>query len=93
VRRCEDCHSTDAPFFFGEVDVDSPVALERPSKKKMVEFQDINPFYAWVFAFSFVFRPWLKVIALACSAVLAGVLLLYALKALGCVARFLAEQE
>jgi len=93
VRRCEDCHSTDAPFFFGEVAVDSPVALERPSKKKMVEFQDINPFYAWVFAFSFVFRPWLKVIALACSAVLAGVLLLYALKALGCVARFLVEKE
>jgi hypothetical protein len=93
VRNCEDCHSPDAPFFFGDVTIDTPIVSERESTKKMIEFQNISPFYTWVFAFSFVFRPWLKVLVLACSVVLAGVLLLYALKALGCVARVLAEED
>ena len=92
VRRCEDCHSTDAPFFFGAVAIDSPIAAERDSVKKMVEFQDIDAFYAWAFAFSFVFRPWLKVVALGSCAVLAVVLLLYALKALACIVKVLAEE-
>jgi hypothetical protein len=93
VRACEDCHSTDAPFFFGEVDIDSPLVSERDSVKKMVEFQDISEFYAWAFAFSFVFRPWLKLVVLGSCAVLAAVLLLYALRALACVVQVLAEQD
>jgi hypothetical protein len=93
VRRCEDCHSTDAPFFFGQVAVDSPIVSERDSAKRMVEFQDINAFYAWAFAFSFVFRPWLKVVTLGSCAILAGVLLLYALRALACIAKALVGGE
>jgi hypothetical protein len=93
VRRCEDCHSTDAPFFFGEVAVDSPIVSERDSVKKMVEFQDIDAFYAWAFAFSFVFRPWLKVVALGSCGLIGVVLLLYGLKALACVVKMLAEED
>lgn len=89
VRRCEDCHSTDAPFFFGEVAVDSPVVTEQKTSKEMVEFQDISRFYAWAFAFSFVFRPWLKVVALCCCGLIGVVILLYGLKALVCVAKTL----
>jgi len=66
---------------------------ERDSVKKMVEFQGINAFYAWAFAFSFVFRPWLKVVTLGSCAILAAVLLLYALKALACVVKVLAEGD
>ncbi|MBN2183206.1 MAG: hypothetical protein JW715_14940, partial [Sedimentisphaerales bacterium] len=87
VRYCTDCHATDAPFFFGDVKIDSPVVEERDSFVRMVEFQDVGPFYAWAFAASFVFRPWLKIIALASSAILAGVLLLYALRALACIVK------
>jgi hypothetical protein len=93
VRYCTDCHATDAPFFFGAVVIDSPVGSQRGSFKKMFEFQDINPHYAWAFAFSFVFRPWLKVIALGSAAIIAVVLLLYALKALGSVVKVLAGQD
>ena len=92
IRSCGDCHSTDAPFFFGEVAIESSVVAERDSVKKMVEFQDIDAFYAWAFAFSFVFRPWLKVVALGSCAVLAVVLLLYALRALACIVKVLAEE-
>ena len=91
VRRCEDCHSTDAPFFFGEVEIDNPLAGEEVGKKEMVEFQDISSFYAWAFAFSFVFRPWLKVVALCSCGLIGLVLLLYVLKALACVVNALAK--
>ena len=91
VRRCEDCHSTDGPFFFGEVEIDSPLAAEQDTAKEMVEFQGINSFYAWAFAFSFVFRPWLKVVALGSCALIGVVLLLYGLKALACVVKALSQ--
>jgi Zn-finger protein len=93
VRRCEDCHATDSPFFFGKVTVDSPIVAERVSVKKMVEFEDLNPLYMWLFSFSFVFRPWLKVVAIGACVILAGILLLYALKALACVTKIFAGEE
>jgi len=92
VRYCTDCHATDAPFFFGDVTVDSPIVAGREAKR-MIEFQDINPFYAWAFAFSFVFRPMMKYICLGSCAVLGLVLLLYALKALTCVVKVLAGEN
>jgi len=92
IRYCTDCHGTKAPFFFGKVAVDTPVAADRGSRK-MVEFQDISPTYAWAFAFSFVFRPWMKMVVLVCCAVMAFVLLLYGLKALGCVVKTLAGEK
>jgi len=93
IRECEDCHSTDAPFFFSAVAVDSPIVSERDSSKEMVGFQESDRFYAWAFAFSFVFRPWLKVIALGCCGIIGGVILLYALRALACIVKLLAGRS
>jgi hypothetical protein len=93
IRYCTDCHAADAPFFFGDVAVDSPVVDERDSAKKMTEFQDIDPLYAWAFASSFVFRPMMKLVSLGSCAVLALVLLLYVLKALGCVVKVLGGEN
>jgi len=93
ARRCEECHSTDAPFFFAEVEVDTPIASEQGSVKKMIEFQELRPVYTKLFAFSFIFRPWLKVVALACCGIIGAVLLLYALRALACVAKTLAGKS
>jgi hypothetical protein len=59
----------------------------------MVAFQDISPFYAWAFSASFVFRPFFKIVGIGASGILALVLLLYGLRALGAVARVLAEDE
>lgn len=87
VRRCEDCHSTDSGFFFGLVPIDSPLESARAAVKEMVEFQGLKRGLTWFFAFSFVFRPWLKVVTLLSSLVILGVVVLYALRALGFVAR------
>jgi hypothetical protein len=93
VRNCQDCHAIDSPFFFGNVTNDSPVVADRNSVKKMVEFEGLNAFYTWIFAFSFVFRPWLKVIAIGSCVILAGIVLLYALKALAHVTKLFADKD
>jgi len=93
--ECQDCHSTKAPFFFGQVAVDGPVNAEKNADeyKKMLEFQQLPPFYTWAFAASFVFRPWMKIIAGGSCAIIAAVLLLYALKALGFITKILVNKD
>lgn len=82
VRGCDDCHSLDAPIYFGKVAIDSPLESERTSTKTMVEFAGINGFYARVFALSFVLRPWLKTITFLASLILGAIVILYAFKGL-----------
>jgi hypothetical protein len=86
VRRCEDCHSNNSPFFFGQVALDGPLKAGQGSIA-MVQLQGLDKCYEQWFAWSFMFRPWLKVVTLACCLVIAGVLLLYALRALVFVAK------
>ena len=93
VRKCQDCHSTTEPFFFGQVAVDSPIVSERDLTKEMIKFQNLPALYTRLFAMSFIFRPWMKIVAIAAAAVLAAVLLLYALKALSFVARIFVGKD
>ncbi len=92
VRSCQDCHSTKAAFSFGNVAVDSPLASKQDTRE-MVEFQEIDPLFSKLFAMSFVFRPWLKVVALASCAVLAAVLVLYVFKAIICVLNVISKED
>jgi len=92
VRYCTDCHAMDAPLFFGDVVVDSPAITGRGTMK-MIAFQKIDPYYAKAFAFSFVFRPMMKIVSLGSCAIIAVVLLLYALRVLACVVKVLAGSE
>jgi hypothetical protein len=93
--RCEDCHSTKAAFFFGQVAVDGPVHAENSDSeyKEMLEFQQLPALYTRAFAMSFVFRPWMKVVAGGSCAIIAAVLLLYALKALGFITKILVNKD
>ncbi len=93
VGKCTVCHSTNSAFFFGNVAADSPVSTLTAGGMKQYQFQGAPHSRTWAFAWSFVFRPWFKVVAIGSVAVIGVVLLLYALKALGAVARVLAEQE
>jgi hypothetical protein len=91
--RCQDCHSTDSPLFFADVEVDTPLVSEKGAVKKMIEFQEFDPVYTKLFAISFVFRPYLKVIAICSSVILGAVLLLYAFKGLAYIIKVLAEKD
>ena len=93
VGKCTVCHSTKSPFFFGKVAVDSPIVSVSNLTRTQYQFQKASHARTWFFAFSFLFRPWFKVVAIGATAVIGIVLLLYGLKALGAVAKVLAEQE
>jgi len=93
VGKCTVCHATKSPFFFGKVAVDSPIVAVSNLAKAQYEFQKTSLARTWFFAFSFIFRPWFKVVAIGATAVIGVVLLLYGLKALGAVAKVLSEQE
>lgn len=93
VGKCTVCHSTKSPFFFGKVAVDSPIMSVSNLTKPQYQFQKASHARTWVFAFSFIFRPWFKIIAIGATAVIGVVVLLYGLKALGAIAKVLSEQE
>jgi hypothetical protein len=93
VRKCQDCHTADSPFLFGLVAIDSPLKSVAGTSAEMVKFENLPRFYTQAFAWSFMFRPWLKVVAILSSVVIAGVLLLYALKVLGFVAKVVVGED
>ncbi len=93
VRNCADCHTTDSPFFFGKVEIDTPVKTANGLEyAEMIELQGINRLYMWAFNFSFVFRPMLKVVAFASCALIGMVVLAYVLKAIAAVSNACAEE-
>ncbi len=93
VGKCTVCHSTDSAFLFGSVGVDSPIAAVAGLTKPQYGFAKLDYGRTSWFAWSFVFRPWFKVVSIGASALIGIVLLLYGLRALAAVVRVLAEQE
>lgn len=86
IRSCKDCHTTDSAFFFGNVEVDTPVISDDgPEFVEMIELQGVDRLYMWAFNASFVFRPMLKVVAFGACGLIALVLLAYMVKAVGVV--------
>jgi hypothetical protein len=41
-RTCQDCHSIDAPFFFGKVCIDSPVRSQANTFKRMIDMYKVD---------------------------------------------------
>ena len=82
VNGCDDCHTTDSNFFFGEVAVDTPVLSQAETVKPMYELAGKSGTYWWSFNASFLFRPMLKTIGFICCGILAVLLLLYLMLAL-----------
>ena len=82
VNSCDDCHTTDSNFFFGNVAVDTPVASQAETVKPMYELAGKSGTYWWSFNASFLFRSMLKTIGFICCGILAVLLLLYLMLAL-----------
>ena len=86
IRGCEDCHSTNAPFYFGNITVDSPLLRAAPLTVSMTKYLNKNKAASWLFSFSFFFRPWLKYLIIFCCIIIFALITLYAFKGL---ARFM----
>lgn len=93
VRNCKDCHTTDSPVFFGSVQIDTPVKAQNgPEYMEMIELQGIKRLYMWAFNFSFVFRPFLKIVAFASCGLIGIIVLAYLLKAIAAISNACAEE-
>jgi len=93
VRGCNDCHSTNSPFYFGKVSIQTPLEMVHVEKQSMTEYLDQNQAAAWVFSFSFLFRPWLKYLILFSSIIIFAVLILYGFRGLAKVISFISTES
>lgn len=92
VRLCKDCHTTDSAFFFGKVEVDTPVKTEAGAEfVEMIQLQGIDRLYMWLFNASFVFRPMLKIVAFLSCGLIGVVILAYFLRAVSAISNACAE--
>jgi hypothetical protein len=82
VRGCNDCHSTNSPFYFGKVSIQTPLQMIRVENQSMTKFLNQNKVAAWIFSFSFLFRPWLKYLVLLSTLIIIAVLILYGFRGL-----------
>ncbi|HOK94828.1 MAG TPA: hypothetical protein PK052_00880 [Anaerohalosphaeraceae bacterium] len=94
IRQCKDCHTTDSAFFFGKVQIDTPVQIEGgPEFAEMVQLQGINRLYMRVFNFAFVFRPMLKTVAFAACGLIGLVVVAWLLKAAAALTKAFGREE
>jgi hypothetical protein len=85
ARGCADCHASDAPMYFATVAARGPVEATNGLRKEMWDMRGDDKTVASFFAFTFHFRPLLKVLVFAAALVVLAVLLLYGLRGLGAI--------
>ena len=74
------------------MEVDTPLKPAETQTEAMTRFGGLDGGYYQMFAFTFLFRPWLKGVVIVASILLGLVLLLFALKGLDVVVRAAANK-
>jgi hypothetical protein len=82
---CMDCHSSEAPFVFGQVTRSG--TGQRPPILRMHQLQGLDPTLMEVWASSFTMRTVFKVVSFCCVGVLTIILLYYGATGVGAVLR------
>jgi len=75
VKGCADCHSLDSPIYFGIVAARGPIGPKDAVSKTHLNMRGDDETVTSTFAFTFKFRPMLKVVTFGCALILLGVLL------------------
>jgi len=86
AESCQQCHSKGSAFFFGRVPAHSMVEGET-THRPMVEFMDLDANEVAHFADTFQFRSAMKTTLWVAVALVAAVVLVYALRAIGALCR------
>ncbi len=79
VKSCAECHGEKSPIYFAHVASRGPVPPPHRTSIPQWQLRGDNALVAATFAYTFLFRPTLKVLTLACAFVLFLVLLNHAL--------------
>lgn len=86
-KKCADCHSLGAALIAGKLEIPTMVKSAKGETRSQLSFQKTGAFYSWLFAFTFYFRPFLKLLIVGCIILMAGVVLLYAFRGLEAVVK------
>ena len=82
ARGCADCHATDSPIYFGAVTSRGPVEPASGVTREMLALRGDDKELVSTFAFTFNFRPMLKIICFGSALIVFGVLLSHGLAGL-----------
>ncbi|MCF7847665.1 MAG: cytochrome c3 family protein, partial [Kiritimatiellales bacterium] len=82
VKKCAECHSAKADFFFGSVAATGPLKTDRMSVKSMHEFQDVSKGFHKLFGMSFLVRSLFKTVMGGLALLIAAAILIVGLLAL-----------
>ena len=93
IRGCQDCHSPKSAFHFGKISLHSPIVSEPTATKSMLSFQKLGVVYPRLFAFTFFFRPWLKIAIMVCCFVIFVVLLKYSFRGIDRIFKIISEKD
>lgn len=74
AKGCADCHASDSPIYFASVSARGPVDPKNGITRTQMEMRGDDSAVVSTFAFTFLFRPLLKVITFTCALVVMGVL-------------------
>lgn len=85
ARGCADCHSSEAPIYLGAIAARGPVDAASGLTKAMWELRGDDKAVFATFAYSFLFRPWLKIICFTCAFVVLCVLAGFGLLAVNAI--------
>jgi hypothetical protein len=75
------------------VEIDAPYRQGEKLYRRMIDYQSESRLQAAVFSFSFLFRPWLKLLVLWTTVIIMAVVLLYGFKGLSALVKFSAGEE
>jgi hypothetical protein len=87
ARGCADCHAGDSPIYFSEVTARGPVSRLSGVSRDMLDLRGEDRTLVSLFAFTFNFRPMLKVICFGSAFIILGVLLSHLVSGLNAVTR------
>lgn len=90
---CSDCHSLNSPIYFANISPLSPVTSAQGEKISMTRFRGASDFAAKFFAFTFIFRPFLKFLVLAASFLIGAIILIYLFKGLASFTKNISDEK
>ena len=86
-EKCADCHSLGTALVAGKVEIPTMIKSAQGDSRSQLDFQKQGAIYSWLFAFTFYFRPFLKLFIVVCICLMAAVLLLYAFRGLEAIVK------
>ncbi len=93
ARKCTDCHSAQAPFFFATVTAVGPLKTARAHTQRMYTFEGQDGNFQRLFGLTFLVRSCFKAVMFTAAGIVAALLLLYGLPALHRLTKYLAARD